>query len=272
MPSQSRDGKTGCRCDNKLHGSDRASDRSEYDLLCADLAELYAAKEARTMAKAMPAVVPRPKPPTFVHPVPPSAFVPRPTAKKVEAPAGKPQAKAKPQIQAPALPAVSAALGDAEGRGPDRGNGQGVHRCRQADRAGKAAHRLADRPGASRRGSDPVSPRKAPTNAPVAGIAASGDLTLILAATKRDVAKVAAALRDALLTGQDTAEIRAELAKLKAAGEAIELQMSDLAAERERLVEAELAAAASRIGQDVAHRLQDLAAALTPRPAPAAGA
>ena len=82
---------------------------SEYDALCADLAELYAAKGARTMAKAMPVATRRASPPTFVHPVPPSAFVPRPTA-KVEAPAGKPQAQAKPQIQAPALPAVARRL------------------------------------------------------------------------------------------------------------------------------------------------------------------
>ena len=117
-----------------------------------------------------------------------------------------------------------------------------------------------------------MSARKAPTNAPVAGIAASGDLTLILAATKQNAAKAAAALRDALLSGQNTADLRAELAKLAGAREAIERQLSDLAAEGERQIEADLAAAALRIGQEVVRRLDDLAVALTPQPAPAASA
>ena len=84
-----------------------------------------------------------------------------------------------------------------------------------------------------------------------------------------DVKAAQAALRDALLTGQDTAEIRAELSKLEDAGEAIERRQAELDAERERLTEAELATATARIAEEAARRIMDLRARLAAPAAPA---
>lgn len=113
----------------------------------------------------------------------------------------------------------------------------------------------------------PVPTVKAATDA-----LAMDDLTILRAMTIREVGTVHAALRDALLAGKRTAEIRVELARRTAEAAVIEQRRSVLETEQEHLDQVELAAATVRIAEEASRRLIEWNDILTPPTAPAARA